>query len=486
MKTIAATGSHSDWINTQLQNDPSSSAGTLERPPNILLLASDEHRADTAGYTGNGVIRTPTLDRLASTGAVFDAAYSPSPICVPARQCLACGQLPSTCGVRRYGQDLPPFSMTFARWLVEHGYYAAACGKLHHMGPDQMQGWCRRVGMDHMCETEAPQSEVSGLRRKWSDAKEVRRAGVGSGPTTHAWDDYALDGFRRLVNELLIDPHYDKARPDQPMLLYLGLNNPHYPYFADEASLSYYLNRVTPYTDQTPFPHPWLGRTANPEGDTPFVAVGDTGQVSHRDVRRATAAYYANVERIDTQFGQALDALVHAGQDTDDWLIIYFSDHGEMLGQHAIWEKQKFFEGSVRVPLIVRWPRRLPPRRVAENVSLCDLFATLCDAAGIATPPEERCVNGRPLDSRSLLGLAEGNAAGWDNLAVSEFNGTDLMVKLGQLKYQRYDRPECRDEPEVLFDLSHDSSESCNLIAEPGYAEALKDLRRVANGLLKP
>lgn len=119
-----------------------------DRSPSILILMSDEHRADVLGFAGNGVVHTPVLDSLASDAIVFSNAYTPSPICIPARQCIAAGQLPRTCRAERYGDDLPPFSMTFARRLSQFGYATVCAGKLHHDGPDQMQGWTTRVGSD--------------------------------------------------------------------------------------------------------------------------------------------------------------------------------------------------------------------------------------------------------------------------------------------------------------------------------------------------
>ena len=114
--------------------------------PNILFLMSDQHRADIAGYAGDSVVRTPVLDELARTGIVFNNAYTPAPICIPARQSMAAGQLPRTCGCEVFGEDLAPGHMTFARRLSQYGYATVACGKLHHNGTDQMQGWTRRIG----------------------------------------------------------------------------------------------------------------------------------------------------------------------------------------------------------------------------------------------------------------------------------------------------------------------------------------------------
>ena len=162
-----------------------------------------------------------------------------------------------------------------------------------------------------------------------------------------------------------------------------------------------------------------------------------------------------------------LDALEAAGQDLDEWIIIYTSDHGEMLGEHGIWEKQKFFEASVGVPLFIRWPAGFGSEgcTVTENVNLCDLFATLCDCTGVPVPDG--------LDSRSLAQLCQGNASEWTGESVSQFGGRNLMIKQGDLKYQYYGP----DMPEVLFDLEKDPQERMNLIEDPAYTEVCRQFR---------
>lgn len=433
--------------------------------PNILFLMTDEHRADVTGYEGNSIIRTPVLDELARTGVVFRNAYTPSPICVPGRQSMMSGQLPKTAGCEQYGEDLPPGYMTFARRFAQYAYETVACGKLHHMGVDQMQGWTHRIGN----ETHVHPRYIEGRNEeafarfyrptsafKWSDAKEIKRAGIGRGPSVVA-DEYTVQGALNFIERYFLDPYYDRAQPDRPLLLKVSLVQPHYPYIADAEKFTYYLNRVEPFLEEDVFPHPFLSqRQVRPGVDA-----------SEREIRRATAAYYAMVETADEHFGRVMEALRHAGQDLDDWIIIYTSDHGEMLGQHGIWEKQKFFEASVRVPLIIRWPRRFPGGRIIdENVNLCDLFATLCELAGIPIPPG--------LDSRSLVPLLKGDAEDWDNETVSQFGRTNVMIKWDHLKYQYYGE----DMPEVLFDLARDPDESTNFIEEPDYAAIVAAFRR--------
>ncbi len=434
-------------------------------PPNILFLMSDEHRGDITGYEGDPVVRTPTLDRLAQSGVVYRNAYTPSPICIPGRQAMMSGQLPRTCGCEVFAHDLPAGHMTFSRRLSQYAYHTVAAGKLHHTGPDQMQGWSQRIGsaMQVSPHFVAGRDEDTFARytkdlraAKWSDTKEVLRAGVGCSPHI-VQDEYAFTGALAFIQQYFTDPYYDRQQPERPLLLKVSLNQPHYPYFTDEEKFTYYLNQVEPLLEEPVFDHPFLGqRQVRPGVDA-----------SPRELRRAVAGYYGMIETIDGMYGALLDALTHVGQDIDDWIIIYTSDHGEMLGEHGIWEKQKFFEASARVPLIIRWPKLFAGGRVVEeNVNLCDLFATLCELCDIPAP--------QGLDSRSLAPLFRGDGSTWNNESVSQFGARNLMNKWDALKYQYYGE----DMPEVLFDLERDQGERKNLFDEPRYAAVLEKFRQ--------
>jgi len=467
-------------------------SGMQPRRPNVLFLMMDEHRPDVTGYEGNAVVRTPTLDWLARTGVVFRNAYTPSPICIPGRQSNMAGQLPMTTGCLQYGQDLEPGYRTFSRLFSRYAYATVACGKLHHMGTDQMQGWTTRiagdttVGQRYIPDTvddefaryvrpgSAPLSAA-----KWSDAKEIQRAGVGRGPTV-VKDEYTARGACDFIQEYFASPAYDRDRRDTPLMLKVSLVQPHYPYTTDEARFTHYLNRVPLFLDQPVSPHPILSRRAVRPGV----------DVSEREVRRAVAAYYGMIETADAHFRAVLDALDAVGENLDDWIVVYTADHGEMLGEHGVWEKQKFYEASVRVPLIIRWPAGLThavgptepspgphvprdPHVVQENVNTCDLFATLCELAGIPVPAA--------LDSRSLVPFLSGHTGAADNWrqryrneTVSHFGRTHLLIKWDALKYQYYGE----ELPEVLFDLERDPTEVQDYITDPTYAEILSAFRR--------
>lgn len=433
-----------------------------DRPPHILFLMDDQHRHDVAGFAGNKIVRTPTLDALAKDGVVFDNAYTPSPVCVPGRQCLMSGQLPTTNGCRRYGDDLPPFSPTFSHQLAERGYATVCCGKLHHQGKDQMQGWTQRIGMDQHVEPEALGEEAASLHHafnkekppRWDLAKELRMAGPGRN-YFGINDRYTVSGALNFIEEHFCGTSYDRV-DHRPLLLKISLQQPHYPFICTREKFDTYINRVSPYPDRKGIVDHFFAKDWT--HDPP---------VTDREKQRAIASYYGMVEEVDAQFGQIIEALKSAGQDLDDWIIIYTTDHGDMLGEFNTWWKLKFYEGSVKVPLFIRAPRRFTGgRKVTENVSLCDLYATLCQIAG-ADVPDDR-------DSRSLVPLLEGRDPDWPDSAASAY-ADHLMIKRGSLKYWSL-----APDTEALFDLSTDPHEEVNRIEEDQFSEEIAAFRKEA------
>jgi choline-sulfatase len=433
----------------------------MKQRPHILFLMADQHRADVTGYEGNPVIRTPTLDRLARTGVVFQNAYTPSPICVPARQCLMSGKLPKTCQCEGW-IDLEPGSLTFAREFSRYAYNTVCCGKLHHLTQDQMQGWTNRIAPDadmmdryieNPIEAEFARYSPKPGTGKWSNQREVEEARAVEGPY-QKFDARATKAAIDFLDQYFADPEYHRPQSHRPLLFKLSLLQPHYPFFTDPERLEYYLDRVSIHREN-PCDHPVLSLSQQ----------GKPVHVSDEAIRRATAAYYGMIDQVDCYFGQILAKLESLGENLDDWIILYTSDHGEMLGQHGIWEKTRFYEGSVRVPLVIRWPGRFQPRIVEENVNLCDLFATLCDLAGLAVPAG--------LDSRSLVPLMLGDTTHWNHESISQFGRDHLMIKQGHLKYQYYGE----EVPEVLFDLESDPGENQNLAERADYAGAMRTFR---------
>jgi choline-sulfatase len=235
----------------------------------------------------------------------------------------------------------------------------------------------------------------------------------------------------------------------------VSLQQPHFPLLGDPELFAYYHDRVRPrLREEAPW-HPTLGRGALPCDD----------EVTPEQVRNATAAYYALVEKADREFGRVIEAIESHGENLDDWLVVLLSDHGEMLGEHTLWEKRKFYEGSVRVPMFLRSPRQWQPTRRRENVNTIDLFATLCEAAGLPTSGEQ--------DGRSLVPLLQNRATGWVNETFSQYDSDEFMLKRENLKYLTFGNKG----PDVLFDMASDPGESTNRISDINYTAQAVELR---------
>ncbi|HRW08566.1 MAG TPA: sulfatase-like hydrolase/transferase [Caldilineaceae bacterium] len=436
------------------------------KKPHILFLINDEHRPDVLPIEGNVAIRTPTLDRFIAQGSYFRNAYTPSPICVPARQSFLSGRYPRNIGCKDFGDPLPSDVATLPGHLSRYGYRAVAAGKMHFSGPDQMCGWHERIGRDikgkngyaSVAGSQSAKPSVEEGTGKWPSAKEIANARAGKGYWMQH-DQYSVDGALMFLDEYFVNEPYDRPGT-QPLLLAVSLWCPHYPYQCPDDLFHYYMRRVEPYVEELP---------ANFDCHDFFkVAVGR--DVTHREAHRATAAYYGMIEWADAQFGRVIAKLEELNV-LDDFVIVFCSDHGEMLGQKGLWEKQQYFEASARVPCFVTWPGHLPGGQIlAQNVSLVDLFPTLCDLADVPPPAG--------LDGRSLLPLLRGQQTEWPNIVYSElyhrYNGPSVMVKQDNLKYFRF---EGKSWPEQLFNLATDPHEEHNLINDPAYASALQRLR---------
>ncbi len=439
-----------------------------ERKPHILLLIDDEHRPDVMPVEGNSTIRTPTLDRFVDQGVYFRNAYTPSPICVPARQSLLSGLYPRNWGCTDFSQEMPSEVLTIPGHLSRFGYNTVGAGKMHFVGPDQMHGWHERIGRDirgkngyEPADDPAHQAETFPEvgTGKWSSAKEIANARAGRGYWMQH-DKYSVDGALMFLDEYFVNEPYDRPG-SRPLLLAVSLWCPHYPYQCPAEQFHYYMRRVEPYVEELP---------ENFDCHEFFkVKVGE--DVTYREAHRATAAYYGMIAWADIQYARVISKLESLNL-LDDFVVIFLSDHGEMLGQKGLWEKQQYFEASIRVPFFISWPERFSGgnKIVQQNVSLVDLFPTVCDIANLPIPDG--------LDGRSLVPLMEGRSDGWSNEVYSElhhqFNGPSYMIKHDHLKYFRF---EGKGWPDQLFDLATDPVETRNLIDDPTYADHLERLR---------
>lgn len=413
--------------------------------PNILLFLTDDHGAWALGAAGNTELRSPQLDRLAAEGARCANAFTPSPVCSPARACLLTGRTPSQVGIHDWLQEVEP-AIGDRDWLAgERTLPELLTAADHHCG---LSGkW--HLGRSH--ETPRGLAWYFGLPR-WQGGHNETYTYVDNGAMT------TITGNKtRIVADRALR-FLDEAPPERPFFLNVGFIATHSPYGNQEPGL------VASYADAAfaaipPYrPHPWHQNEGFPQG----------ANFNDADLRRRYAAYYAAVTDIDTQAGRIVERLRLRGQ-LDDTLVIYVSDHGLALGHHGFWGKGNstrplnMYEVSLRVPLLLRWPGGGfgGGRTIAQAVDHYDTFALICEAAGIALDP----ALGYP--GRSYAPLARGEALpDWREDRFGEY-GDLRMIRTPEYKLvRRYPSG-----PDDFFDLRHDPNEERNLAGQPDLAD---------------
>lgn len=463
---------------------PSLKAGTPPGPPsgrpNVLLFFPDQHRFDWLGTNPLLPVRTPNLDQLAGRGVRFTRALTPSPLCAPARACLASGKAYMRCGVRSNGVDYPPDEPTFYSILRASGYWTTACGKLdlnkadHNTGIDGkrfLKQWGFSDGINNLGKWDAigagavtPKDPYmaylhqSGLTAIYvADMEKRRHRGyAATWPSPLPDDAYCDNWIARNGLQLM-----RRFPPGKPWFLIVNFDGPHSP------------EDVT--RDM------WEGWRAI-EFPPPNGADGYSRQVNN-SIRRN---YSAMVENIDRWVGVYLRELEKRGE-LENTLVVYSSDHGEMLGDHGLWGKMVPYQPSVGVPLIVAGPGVKGNVASDALVSTMDLAATFLDYGGVERPAA--------MDSRSLRPLLEGKTAHHRDWALSglgswrlAYNGRYKLID-GFVPAARRNRfllktsysPAADKAPPLLFDLQRDPGEDSPLVgASPadahGVAGSLEDI----------
>ena len=388
--------------------------------PHLVVIVADQLAASALPAYGNRVALTPNLDRLAAEGVTFERALCASPLCVPSRSALMSGLLPSCTGAIDNAGELPAGVPTFAHRLRLAGYRTVLVGKMHFVGPDQLHGFEERpltdvypAGFDWVPDWRLADDE----RLPWyHDLRSVLQAGPVTATLQTDYDEavvaHALDTIAA----------HDTA---QPLLLVVSFTHPHDPYEVPHA----YWNRYDAVEIDAPaFPAP----QDDPSTRRLRTMLGaDRISVSAEQARDARRGYYGALSLVDDHVGTVLDAL------PDDTVVVFTSDHGDMLGERGLWYKMAPFEPSIRVPLVVHAPRRLRARRIAHPVSLLDVGAMLEELSAGVQPSvfeEERDV---PLEY-----LAEGVRA------------PQVVLVRGSRKLVR-----TLGEPDLVYDVERDPGE---------------------------
>ncbi len=438
--------------------------------PNILLIMADQLSASALALDSDRYAQAPNLQRIADRGAVFEKAYCNFPICAPSRASMFAGMLPSKFEQYDNSSEFPAGIPTVAHYLRQLGYRAILSGKMHFIGPDQLHGFETRLT------TEIYPANFAWTV-DWSKGYRYRPTNLTMAPVIQAGKcirSLQIDYDDEVEFESL-QALYDLARDasGSPFFLTVSFTHPHSPYVTTDEYWNRYCHEKIemPQVDEIP-----LHEKDRLSRNLHYCQGRDEYQVDEKQIRNARHAYFGMISYIDDKIGRLLKVL----KDTalaDNTIVIFTSDHGDMMGERGMWYKQHFFEWASRVPLIVNWPGKFQPARIDCEVSLVDLLPTLLDMAAEG----DGCANVVEADGNSLYPIIANQRHDWDHPVISEFSadgstGPSRMALRQGLKYMNLEGDE-----ELLYDLRTDPLELENRIDDEQYQDQISELREIAH-----
>jgi arylsulfatase A-like enzyme len=379
--------------------------------PNLILITTDQQRGDCLGCAGHPALETPYLDQLAEEGVRFTNAYSAVPSCTPARAGIITGMDQWNHGrLTMNGSDPLEYPATLPGELAKAGYLTRGVGKMHHSPQRGLYGFhhtvldesSRRVGnfisdyslwYDQVAPVEIGYRDHSVDWNSWM----ARPSHLPEHLHPTHWT--AMEGSRFLR-------HRDETRP---FFMWLSFARPHSPYDPPQAYWDLYINSPE-------IPSAVVGDWTAPFDEHVADVNAPRTHLPEDIVRRARVGYYGNITFIDHQIGKLLYEFRHFDSAAfDNTLIVFTSDHGDMMGDHYHWRKTYAYEPSAKVPFLIKYPKGwdLPRETVFDQpIELRDIMPTLLDAAGVEIPDS--------VDGRSLLDLPRGKAEGWREFVQGE------------------------------------------------------------------
>ncbi len=436
--------------------------------PNILFIMVDEMKWNVMSCAGHPIVRTPHLDQLAREGTRFETAYTVAPICTPSRYSFFTSRYAHVHGAT--DNNTPPREpqLLLPNILKHQGYQTAISGKLHFIpsnldysfdsfwsfaneGPGKLPNWPASI--------EAKQGRGSA-RRLALQPFPKDSLGRDLGKLTYPKEDAQTFWITDRAIDFL--DQRDRARP---FFLFVSYLDPHSPSHLCEP----YWNMFD--AEKIPLPP-----TFRSDPSQPTETAANRHEVNDPTIIKAlTAAYYAKVTMVDDNVGRLLGKLRERGL-ADDTLIVFTADHGNMLGDHNRWFKGAMYEGSARIPLLLKAPANSPyaatfnrGQVVSQIVENIDVMPTLCEMAGVPLPEQG-------IQGRSLTALVAGRAPDWKDRAFAE--RISSMVRTPQYKLMLDSRAARREGGGYqLFDLQKDPMETTDLVPDPAHATVLKQLK---------
>ncbi len=411
------------------------SAARKKNPPNILLIMTDQQHIDTIAAAGCKYTKTPAMDKLIKRGVNFRQSYSPNPVCSPARSVLFTGRTSTETGVPSNGKSIRSSIPNMGQWLLENtDYETFYAGKWHV--PSSYTHFIKGFNVIH-----------TGI--------------AGQGNLGDTGVSLACEGLLRNRDS------------ERPFLMVASFMQPHdicewlriNTYNPDELMYAELAGELPPLPDNFEYdrrePQYMSGQR---QGRDPFVGKWDKQQW-----RYYRWSYFRHIEMVDGEIGRVLNALEETGLDKNT-LIILTSDHGEGLGSHQTVRKSSPYDEAARVPLLVSLPGETLKDHTDDThlVTSLDIMPTVCDYAGVDTPPKMR--------GKSLRPLLEGKKTDWHSFIVSEMpSNRGRLLRTARYKYIKY-----MDDPvELLFDMKKDPGETISLASDQQYESVLKEHRAI-------
>ena len=435
-------------------------------PSNLLVIMSDEHQARALGCAGHPFVQTPHLDALAARGVRFSNAYTPSPICVPARASFATGLYPHQ---TRLWDNAMPYTGAIPGWghaLQTAGVPVESIGKLHYRAEEDPNGFD---------ETHIPMMVAGGVGMVWASIRDEasritgpkRMLGDHIGAGHSAYTDYDAAVVERTTDWLAA-----RKPGDAPWCLYVGLVAPHFPLVVPETFFDLYPPDTFPPAKLHPRDghprHPWVEKqNAFMDSEAKFT--------DEAERLAAMSAYYGLCTWLDHNVGRILAALEAAGL-TQDTTVLYTSDHGDNVGARGLWGKSNMYEESAAVPMILAGPD-IAPGVCATPVSLLDAAATIAAHFGAPLNTAEGVK-----DLRQVLREPEQP----DRIVFSEYHAAGAVSGAFMLRKGRWKLIHYVGFDDELFDLQDDPDELVNRAQDPDCAAVRADLRTELRRICDP
>ena len=440
---------------------------------NILFIMTDQQRGDCLGSAGADWLETPNLDALASEGVLFSNAYTSVPSCLPARAAILSGKSPWAHGMLGYYPIPERYAFELPRMFTEAGYRTHAVGK-NHFNPIRNthgyetvlleEGWHSVIESEGKCDYQlwfekiAPELDMNATGLHYTDHRGGRAFMYADSLHPSYWTAQKAVDFLET---------YDEGRP---WLLKVSFQRPHPPFDPPQRWQDHYAN--------VNYPMPQVGSWAEEKygdmtGSLEVSTNATLGKFPEEEIRESRQSYYAAISFVDEQIGRVIEALKQRGE-LDHTLIIFTADHGDMMGDQHMWRKCKPYEGSVNIPMIMRWPQRLSIQAERgqireELVELRDVLPTFLDAASLQKPEE--------MDGASMLDVLRDKP--WrkqldlEHSLIYEPDNAWTCLTDGTHKYIYF----TLTGEQQLFDLANDPHELIDLAKDPEQLELLSEWR---------